>query len=49
MSEASWTASIGHILNGHDPFSAVSVDRIWNLQRANDSAKKFFAPLAAQG
>jgi len=49
MSEASWTASIGHILNGHDPFSAVSVDRIWNPQRANDSAKKFFAAACGTG
>ena len=31
-------ASIDHVLNGHEPFPAVSVDRILNLQRANDSA-----------
>jgi hypothetical protein len=31
-------ASIDHLLNGHEPFPVVSVDRILNLQRANDSA-----------
>ena len=49
--DASWTAdvreavevSIDHVLKGHEPYPAVSVDRIWNLQRANDSAMKFFS------
>ncbi|NBB81661.1 MAG: hypothetical protein GVY36_19835 [Verrucomicrobia bacterium] len=41
--------SIDHVLNGHDPFSAVSVDRIWNSQRANDSAEKFSAIACGTG
>ncbi|MGP1397673.1 MAG: helix-turn-helix domain-containing protein [Inquilinaceae bacterium] len=36
-------ASIDHVLKGHEPFPAVSIDRIWNLQRANESAQRFFA------
>src|SRR6056297_763834 len=47
---ASWSAdvrdavgaSIDHVLKGHEPFPAVSIDRIWNLQRANESAQRFF-------
>jgi len=42
-------ASIDHVLNGHEPFPAVSVDRIWNLQCANDSASKFFAIAGGTG
>jgi transcriptional regulator with XRE-family HTH domain len=54
---ASWSAdvrdavdaSIDHVLNGHEPFPAVSVDRIWNLQRANGSAQRFFAIAGSTG
>jgi len=42
-------ASIDHVLNGHEPFPAVSVDRIWNPQRTNDSAEKFFAIAGGTG
>ncbi len=42
-------ASIDHVLKGHEPFPAVSVDRIWNLQRANISALKFFAAAGGTG
>jgi transcriptional regulator with XRE-family HTH domain len=37
--------SITHILQGHSPFPAVAIDRIWNLQKANDPALLFFAAL----
>jgi len=42
-------ASIDHVLNGHEPFPAVSVDRIWNPQRTNDSAEKFSAIAGGTG
>lgn len=50
-SDADWStevrdavdASIMHVLEGHEPYPAVSVDRIWNLKRANASAITFFA------
>jgi hypothetical protein len=42
-------ASIDHVLRGHEPFPAVSVDRIWNLQQANESAQRFFAIAGATG
>lgn len=42
-------ASIDHVLTGHEPFPAVSIDRIWNLQRANPSALKFFAIAGGTG
>lgn len=38
-------ASIAHILQGHSPFPAVAIDRIWNLQKANDPALLFFSVL----
>lgn len=52
-----WTAqvraavdtSIDHVLAGHEPYPAVSVDRIWNLQKANESARKFFAAAGSSG
>jgi len=54
---ASWSAdvrdavgaSIDHVLKGHEPFPAVSIDRIWNLQRANESAQRFFAIAGGTG
>ena len=54
---ASWSAdvktavdaSINHVLSGHEPFPAVSIDRIWNLQRANESALAFFAAAGGTG
>lgn len=42
-------ASIDHVLQGHEPFPAVSVDRIWNLRKANASAQRFFAIAGATG
>lgn len=42
-------ASIDHVLAGHDPFPAISVDRIWNLQKANESALRFFALAGGTG
>ena len=36
-------ASIDHVLQGHAPFPAISVDRIWNLVKANEPALRFFA------
>lgn len=42
-------ASIGHVLKGHEPFPAVSIDRIWNLQEANESARRFFAIAGGTG
>ncbi|GGX42149.1 transcriptional regulator [Tateyamaria omphalii] len=55
--DASWSAdvrnavdvSIEHVLKGHEPFPAVSVDRIWNLQKANQSAMRFFAAAGGTG
>ncbi|SFR98540.1 helix-turn-helix domain-containing protein [Yoonia litorea] len=43
------TTSIAHVLKGHEPFPAVSIDRIWNLQQANASAERFFAIAGATG
>lgn len=43
------TASIDHVLKGHEPFPAVSIDRIWTLQRANGSAQAFFALAGGTG
>jgi transcriptional regulator with XRE-family HTH domain len=43
------SASIDHVLKGHEPFPAVSIDRIWNLQRANESAQRFFAIAGVTG
>ncbi len=42
-------ASIDHVLTGHAPFPAVSVDRIWTLVKANQPAQQFFAMLGARG
>lgn len=46
---AAVNASIDHVLAGHEPYPAVSVDRIWNLQRANDSAQSFFMKAGGTG
>lgn len=42
-------ASIAHVLKGHEPFPAVSIDRIWTVQRANDSAQRFFTIAGGTG
>lgn len=42
-------ASINHVLQGHAPYPAVSIDRIWNLVKANDPAQRFFALAGAKG
>lgn len=55
--DASWSAdvraavetSIDHVLKGHEPYPAVSIDRIWNLQKANESAQKFFVIAGGTG
>ena len=55
--DASWNAdvraavdaSIDHVLMSHEPYPAVSIDRIWNLQKANKSAQKFFAAVGGTG
>ncbi len=55
--DASWNAdirkavdlSIDHVLKSHDPYPAVAVDRIWNLQKANASALRFFAVAGGTG
>ncbi|WP_199823679.1 helix-turn-helix transcriptional regulator [Labrenzia sp. OB1] len=56
-STASWSAdvraavdiSIDHVLAGHEPYPAVSIDRIWNLQKANEGALAFFAVAGGTG
>ncbi|WP_120497002.1 helix-turn-helix domain-containing protein [Kiloniella sp. EL199] len=51
-SEATRTAinsSIDHILASHNPYPAVAVDRIWNLQKANSAAGVFFQMLGHDG
>ncbi len=42
-------ASIEHVLQGHNPYPAVSVDRLWSIQSANQSAQTFFAALGGNG
>lgn len=42
-------ASITHVLMGHEPFPAVSIDRIWNLKQTNSAATRFFTLLGAVG
>lgn len=34
--------AVAHMLNGHEPYPAVSIDRLWNLKQANKSAELFF-------
>ncbi|MEO1247562.1 MAG: helix-turn-helix transcriptional regulator [Pseudomonadota bacterium] len=41
--------SIEHVLRGHEPYPAVAIDRIWNLQKANGSAQRFFAAAGSSG
>ncbi len=55
--DASWNAevraavdaSIDQLLMSHEPYPAVSIDRIWNLQKTNESAQKFFAVVGGTG
>jgi len=42
-------ASIDHILAGHSPYPAISVDRMWNLKKANEPAMRFFAMIGSSG
>ncbi|ROQ21556.1 Xre family transcriptional regulator [Marinimicrobium koreense] len=42
-------ASIDHVLQSHAPYPAMAVDRIWNLQKANEPALQFFAMLGSTG
>nr|WP_299208512.1 helix-turn-helix transcriptional regulator [uncultured Tateyamaria sp.] len=41
--------SIDHVLQGHAPYPAVSIDRIWNLVKANEPAQRFFALIGGRG
>lgn len=41
--------SIDHVLQGHAPFPAVSIDRIWKLVKANAPAQHFFRLAGARG
>lgn len=41
--------SIDHVLQSHAPYPAVSVDRIWNLKKANEPALLFFERLGSSG
>lgn len=42
-------ASIEHVLRGHEPYPAVAIDRMWNLQKTNSAAIIFFAKLGSSG
>jgi len=42
-------ASIDHVLTGHAPYPAVSIDRIWTLLKANAPAQRFFARVGSSG
>lgn len=42
-------ASIEHILKGHEPYPAVAIDRMWNLQKTNSAAIAFFTKLGSSG
>lgn len=42
-------ASIDHVMKGHEPYPAVSIDRIWNLLKANEAAQRFFTLAGARG
>jgi len=41
--------SVKHILDGHAPYPAVAIDRMWNLQNANLPASNFFGLLGGTG
>lgn len=41
--------SIEHILKGHEPYPAISIDRMWNLLKANIAAQDFFMRFGATG
>lgn len=41
--------SIDHVLHSHAPYPAVSVDRIWNLKKANEPAQLFFELMGSSG
>ncbi|MEQ8403132.1 MAG: helix-turn-helix transcriptional regulator [Silicimonas sp.] len=41
--------SIDHVLQGHAPYPAVAIDRIWNLMKANEAARSFFARVGVRG
>jgi len=46
---AAVNASISHVLQGHEPYPAVAIDRMWNLLNANAAAVQFFARLGSTG
>lgn len=41
--------SIVHVLKGHEPYPAVAIDRIWNIQKANSAAQRFFEAFDSSG
>jgi transcriptional regulator with XRE-family HTH domain len=41
-------SSLSHILESHHPYPALIVDRLWNLQRANAAAARFFLRLGGR-
>jgi transcriptional regulator with XRE-family HTH domain len=41
-------ASLSHILESHNPYPALIVDRLWNLQRANAATARFFLRLGGR-
>jgi len=42
-------ASVDHVLQGHAPYPAVAIDRMWTLKKANPAAIGFFASLGSSG
>jgi len=42
-------ASLDHVLAGHEPYPAVTVDRIWTIQKANNAAIAFFGKFGGDG
>lgn len=42
-------ASLDHVLAGHEPYPAVTVDRIWTIQKANSAALAFFSTFGGDG
>jgi len=46
---AAVNASVNHVLQGHAPYPAVAIDRMWTLLNANAPALQFFARLGSTG
>jgi len=41
--------SIDHVLLGHEPYPAIAIDRVWNIQKANLAAQSFFTKMGSNG